>query len=221
MYKALFFDFDGLLVNTEMCHYLSYKDAFKAFGVFLDLDFSSYCDIAHHASPESFHDYAIATFGAKFPYSEMREHKKTLYLERLDREKIDLMPGTAELLASLLIEQFSFAVVTNANLDQVELIRRHHPLLQAVPHWITRDDVTRSKPDPEGYLLALSSFPFAPEDTAGLEDTPKGLLALHRAGIRPIHITTRNYSIPCPIEHTFPTLIQFAEFYLSNLKEKL
>ena len=187
--KLVLFDFDGLLVDTEKLHYLAYQEALQKWGCPLDINFETYISLAHHESGKGLKDYIERTFPTlSGKWSEVRGDKLIIY-SHLVQTNIELMPFVSVLLISLTEKNIPSCVVTNSLKKDVDAIKSHHPTLNLIPHWITRENYEKPKPQPDGYLTALKLFPeIAPSDALGLEDTLKGIHALQAASIPAILI---------------------------------
>ncbi len=210
------FDFDGLLVDTEPLHYQAYKEMFKSHGCAFDIDFQQYTQYAHHASGTALAQYAQAHFPFLKPtWHDLRLEKSLIYSALLTSTPTPLMPGIQELILALKAAGKEMTVVTNSYRPDVEKIIALQPFLQTIPRWITRDDYQKPKPDPAGYLYALSLYPdISKERTVGFEDTLKGVTALSKAEIYPILICDADHpqrldyqNIPDQISH-FPSVLE-------------
>ena len=97
------------------------------------------------------------------------------------------MEGIGELLARLREEEW--AVVTSATL-QLATVRIRAARLPMPRVIVTADDVSRGKPDPEGFLIAAQRLDLAAERCVVIEDAPAGIEAARAAGMRAIAVTT-------------------------------
>lgn len=182
-YQLVLFDFDGLLVNTEHLHQLAYERLGEELGCFPQWDFRSYCSVAHRGAHD-LRDYFYSTFPAlkqAYPdWNVLYERKQALYEQILREGRCELMPGAPELLDWFARRRIPQVVVTNSRTRHVSIIRSQLPALDLVSHWIMREDYSKPKPDPEGYLVALERFGSGAERVVGFEDTPRGLQALQQ-----------------------------------------
>ena len=187
--KLVLLDFDGLLVNTEKLHHLAYQEAFLIWNCPLDIDFYSYAALAHHASGTGLKDYLYSLYPhLTGKWDEIRADKLQIY-SKLIQTEVKLMPYVEEFLLCLEKKSIPTCVVTNSLRKDIEAIKSHLKILEKIPHWITRENYQKPKPDPDGYLTALKLFPhIAASDAIGFEDTLKGIEALKKAHIKPILI---------------------------------
>lgn len=175
-YQLFLFDFDGLLVDTEVIHYKAYKTLFD-----LPCSFEEYASYALN-SAEGPRNLVIKYHPevADQPWEPLYEQKCQRYVELLG--SVELMPGAQELLEELAKRDQKRCVVTHSRQEHVDLVRSQHPILNTIPHWITRRDYSKPKPDPQSYALAMERY-LGPEERAiGFEDSPRGLAALYASG---------------------------------------
>ena len=160
-FQLFLFDFDGLLVNTEHIHFQAYINMCAKRNFKLDWSLDEYLSIAHSGS-----EALKISIYAKFPklydlqptWKVLYEEKKKSYKDLLLTGKIELMPGAFSLLEALKKENIRRCVVTNSFKEQTDYIRASNDILNTIPHWITREDYTKLKPDPESYLKAISLY---------------------------------------------------------------
>jgi sugar-phosphatase len=111
-------------------------------------------------------------------------------VERREIEDIDgviPLPGAVELLRAL--PPHRWAVVTSGTRPLAE-VRIRAAGLPLPRHFVTASDITRSKPDPEPYLLGAKSVGFAPRECVVIEDAPAGIRSAKSAGAKVIALRT-------------------------------
>ena len=215
-YELIFFDFDGLLVNTEYLHFTAYQQLLKAHDVSFPWDFSTFVGIAHQSSEQlrkTITDHC-PTLIEKETWEKLYREKQRYYSKLLETHHLEFMPGVPKLLELVQQHRISHAVVTNSTHHQVSSIKRHLPLLKSIPIWITREDYTHPKPAPDAYLKAIEVLGGAKEKMVGFEDALRGIRALEQAHITPVLI--------CPSDH--PQLNQIKRDslpYFPSFKELL
>jgi HAD superfamily hydrolase (TIGR01509 family) len=176
--KAVLFDMDGVLVETEPCHMASYVIAFRKFGL--------------HISPEEY--TRTVTLGGTRVYDWFRSlggdaSREDLYaakdseFARLAGESLVAKDGAAGLVGELAAAGIGLAVGTSARRSVVTTVLRQVELLDFFSTIVAMEDVVRIKPDPEVYLKAASHLGVMPGEAVVIEDTPNGILAAKRAGI--------------------------------------
>jgi HAD superfamily hydrolase (TIGR01509 family) len=130
----------------------------------------------------------IDAYGPEFPYEAIKDRMVQLYRKRIGEEGIPHRPGLLVLLDHLTSLGIPLGVGTSTvrefTLWKLERsrIRKYFTVLAC------GDEVDRGKPAPDIFLLAAERLGAAPEDCVGFEDSPAGLMALHRAGIPSVFI---------------------------------
>jgi beta-phosphoglucomutase len=216
-YQLFLFDFDGLLVNTEELHYLAYKQMCQQFGVELDWSFERYCCAAHYDS-----DAVRNQLYGQYPELYQREPNwDILYAEKKRRvialleQGTTLMPGAEEILTHLQENGIKRCVVTHSAEELVAVARAQHPILNTIPHWITRHDYSHPKPQPDCYLKAIEKLADPNDRIVGFEDTPRGIKALSQTRAQPVLICKVSYpEIPEFVSNgilCYPTISAFLE----------
>ncbi len=192
-FDLFLFDFDGLLVNTEHLHLQAYTNMLAKRGYSLDWSFARFCELAH-LNATAVKEAIYAQFPDLEPNWEiLYAEKKEEYFNLIGSGRVELMQGAARLLKALDEAKKRRCVVTNALLNQTELIRSQIPLLKTIPHWITREDYEKPKPDPECYLRAIQLHGKKGDRIIGFEDSLRGLEALRKTPALPVLI--------CPSHH--------------------
>lgn len=214
-YSPIFFDFDGLLVNTEHLHYEAYRHMLEGRGCDFEWDFPTFASIAHK-SATGLRLTIMDTYPElkEIPWDTLYEEKKQCYMELLRGGNLEMMPGAEEVLLSVQEAGIPNAVVTNSTSEQVRLIKSHLPILEKIPTWITREDYPNPKPSPDAYLKAIEALGGAKEKMLGFEDALRGIRALEGAHITPVLI--------CPSDH--PQMSEVEEdslLYFPSFKELL
>lgn len=198
-FDAFFFDFDGLLADTEPLHYKAYQLLLKRRNLVLPWDFQTYCHYAHQKT-EVFANAVFTLFPtlkAEQPnWMILREEKVRIYQDLIRQESIPLMPGVEKILTFLAKHRKPMYVVTNATKEQVSAIKKHQPFLNIIPIWITRECYEQPKPAPDGYLKALEIHGDPRCKGIGFEDAIKGIEALQATPLTPVFILPENYPKP-------------------------
>lgn len=199
-HSLFMFDFDGLLVDSELLHYKAYLLMCRGRGVELSWDFGAYCRMAHYGADHLRRELLRAYPSLRAEAWEALYDEKSRLLHRLFAEEgVALMPGAEALLGRLQRAGLDHCVVTHSQLATVTPLRRRHRCLETIPFWITREDYTTPKPDPECYRVAMTRSKRQATECIGFEDTPRGMEALLGSGAAAVLICT----IPYPEIATF------------------
>ncbi|MFG3254747.1 HAD family hydrolase [Streptomyces sp. NPDC048172] len=174
---AALFDLDGTLVDTEPRSRAAWAALFAAHGV----------PVAPHAL-DAFAGRpgkeAIAEHLADFPghtAEELYQEAKG-YSGGPGMPATRPVPGAVALLVRLREEGVPLAVVTSGTREYAKGELAALGVLDLLDALVTADDVTRGKPDPEGYVRACALLDVRPEDAVVFEDAPAGIEAARRAG---------------------------------------
>jgi len=194
-FQLFLFDFDGLLVNTEHLHFQAYVNMMARRGYALDWSFVQFCEMAHLNST-ALRDGLYAQFPDLEPnWDVLYEEKKKAYFDLLLAGKVELMKGVEPLLRELAAAGIRRCVVTNSLREQTQMISSQLPLLKTIPKWITREDYSKPKPDPECYLRAIALCAQPGDHIIGFEDSIRGLRALSQTPALPVLICESHHPL--------------------------
>ena len=174
-YDFIFWDNDGVLVDTEELYYQASRDALATIG--FDLTMADFTRISLASGRSVFE---LATSDRQL-MDELRHWRNRRYSELLvDRDL--LLPKVRETL-SLLAAKRKMAIVTSSRRDHFEQIHAATEVLHLFEFILCREDYGEAKPDPEPYLLALKQSGREAGDCLVLEDSARGLAAAKAAGL--------------------------------------
>lgn len=180
MIRAIVFDFDGLILETETPALQSWSEIYREHGFEVPMDkWHGYLGADRGFDPV---DHLAALVGEgldRVATQRRRDRRKTELIEALD-----LMAGVRDYIADARRLDMKLAVASSSSRAWVvgHLERLHiHALWDAV---LTRDDVTRTKPSPDLYQLAVARLGVQPSQAVALEDSPNGIAAAKEAGLR-------------------------------------
>jgi HAD superfamily hydrolase (TIGR01509 family) len=177
MIKGIFWDNDGILVDTEPLYFRASKEVLARYGV--ELTQQQFIDISLKDGRSLFS--LVADDLTTTELDAARQSRDERYAELLQGET-SIIPGVEETLAAL-HGRVSMAIVTSSRPEHFALIHDRSGLLKYFDFVLTRDDYVSSKPHPEPYLTALRKSGLRPEDCRVIEDSERGLLAACRAGL--------------------------------------
>jgi beta-phosphoglucomutase len=179
--KAVLFDLDGTLIDSEYFHYECWMEILNGFG--LSMTYKDWVKTyAGHPLPTNCKNIKEA-FKLDTPLDELIEWRERLSREGFASRDINLMPYAAEALEYFKSRGLKIALVTASPRDNVKLIFGRNGLGHYFDVMITRSDVEISKPDPETYLKAITALQLEKEDCLAFEDTLNGLRAAKAAGV--------------------------------------
>jgi len=178
MLQALFWDHDGVLVDTERLYFQATRELLAEVGVQLtQADYHRYLLVAgtgawHLAAERGVAEAEIA---------QLRRRRDQRYASLLTAEEV-VIPGVPQLLAALQ-PRARMAIVTSSKRAHFDAIHRHSGLSRYFELILAREDYGRSKPDPEPYRTALERMQLQPAQCLVIEDSERGLIAAKAAGL--------------------------------------
>jgi len=191
--RAVLFDLDGLMVDTEPIQFQAFRAMTKEYGIeipeSLMSEFVGYSEVDNIKVLQDEHSLPGTL-------EELVRKRRAHYLALLRTVPISVLPGFWELSREALRRCLKQAVVSSSTRDQVELplhrIFESHPDTSD-PHTyfdaiVCGDDVTHTKPAPDIYLLAAERLGVPPSECLAFEDTPPGLAAAVAAGMTVIAV---------------------------------
>ncbi|MDE5696084.1 MAG: HAD family phosphatase [Lachnospiraceae bacterium] len=205
MIKAVIFDMDGVLIDTEK-HYNA-----------------AWCEAAHMAGFKDFKrehalmlrscDARLAAemmkdiFGAGFDYFAIREVRRSLVAERLEKYGLEKKSGIDEILAFLRESGIKAAVATAT---PIGLTLQHLEKIGVKDQFdkiVSAKQVAHGKPAPDVYLYACEQIGERPSDCIAVEDSPNGIKSAYAAGCKPVMVP----DLTQPDEEISPLLYAVAD----------
>lgn len=186
--KAVLFDFDGVLVDTEWAIYRSWERVFLAYGQELPLSSFNQClgsGYTHWNPADHLESLTGKTYDWDTINAERQEHIHA------DLAQAGLMPGAAEILNYCRSLQLPLAVASSSSHRWVDGWLEKLGIRDRFVSVLCRDDGLPVKPDPALYLASARCLSLNPEDCLVIEDSENGTTAAHRAGIPVISVPNR------------------------------
>lgn len=177
--KALIFDFDGLILDTETPDYHSWQKVYQAYGLELPLDL--WLTFVGGTSETTFepHDYLEKKLNSKVDREQIWVSRRKSYLNHL--EDLPVMPGVKELLDASKLRGLKLAVASSSPENWVSGHLTRLELSAYFDAIVTADDVEETKPNPALFLLAAEKLGVQPNEAIVLEDSPNGVNGAKRA----------------------------------------
>ena len=181
--KALLFDMDGTLVDSDPIHIAVFIDFLGERGVVID-EADYMARIHGRLNADIFRDFLPDAD----PH-EMNLAKEAAYRARIGAT-MDPVPGARDLILAARSAGRKIGAVTNGPRANLEAVLKATGLAHAFDHTGSSDDVRRGKPDPELYLAALAALEIGPDEAIVFEDSPSGIIAARAAGIDVVGIAS-------------------------------
>lgn len=185
MLKALLFDLDGTLVETDSLHFEIWRERLQPYGYRVDRPFYQ-AQISGGLNPE-----IIARLLPQLSEAEQVDfawQKEAEFRERA--QFLTPLPGALDRLRWAQQQGLKLAVVTNAPRENAAFMLRALQLEQTFPTVIMSEDLPLGKPDPLPYLEALRRLEVTPDETIVFEDSPSGIQSAVGAGLFTVGIAS-------------------------------
>ena len=178
--RALLVDFNGTLSEDEPILCRIFQELFAEAGKPLSED-------EYYGRLAGFSDREIVRMWLGRDDEAILDRKVARYQQLADGSTVSEDAREAVQLAA---ESVEVAVVSGSSRTEIEPVLEAAGIRQSITLVVSEEDVARSKPDPEGYLIALHLLGVGPVDATAVEDSPAGVAAAKAAGLRCIGVTT-------------------------------
>ncbi len=185
--RAVIFDFDGVIANSEPVHEAAIRAALRDLGLAAAATWTDWSRYVGHGDREAFRrmlaDAGMEPLFTPDLLGRFKAQKKVRFEERLATDPPPAYPGSAELIrAAAAAPGLAIAVCSGSRPHEILPILRRLEV-EGLPRAITTaDDVANTKPDPEPYSLSARRLGLSPADCVAIEDTPVGVSAARAAG---------------------------------------
>ncbi len=192
MLRAIMFDFDGVVADSEPIHLAVFQRVLGELGFFLSPE-EYYADYLGYDDKGCFR--AFLTTHGQSPSRDMIDglvaRKAQAYLGHI-KQHLVIFPGVRELVREA-ASRHRLAIVSGALRNEIEYILECAGIRKEFEHITSAEDVRRGKPDPEPFVHALASLNrlprpgqdrLSPDDCLVIEDSIPGIRAAHAAGMK-------------------------------------
>lgn len=184
MIKAVLFDMDGTMVDTENLDNDVALEVCKNLGFELTLEEQ---EERHGRTTKSFYEWLAKTRATDFNIEEAIQSQLIRFEAHL-RKMEGAFEGARELPKMLVDKGYKLAIVSGGTKAHLDIILTSLGLADFFSVIVSADDVEESKPSPEGYLLGAKKIGVEPEECLVLEDGARGIQAGKEAGMKVIGV---------------------------------
>ena len=216
MIKAIIFDMDGLMIDSERVTFECYQERLKDMNLTMDEEFyKTLLGKPIKGIYQRFYD----VYGNDFPIENVIQDVHQLMAERFETEGVPVKKGLVELLHYLKDNNYKTIVATSSNRDRVDKILAQAKITEFFDDSICGDEVTKGKPNPEVFLKSCQKLGVNVDEAIVLEDSEAGIQASYDANIKVICIPDMKYPEKQYEEKTFKILKDLTEVkaYLKSL----
>lgn len=194
MLKAVIFDFDGVITDSEMLHLRAFNEALVPYGINIKKEdyYSEYLGLTDRDLLKTLFEKGILKTEAS-ELEKILKQKKAIFA-KLAKSESQIIDGVREFLQLLSENKIPMAICSGALLGEIELILNQTGLRKYFETIVSAQDVAKGKPDPEGFVLALKKLKennssIEPQDCIVIEDSRWGLEAAKAAGMKTVAVT--------------------------------
>lgn len=181
MLKAVLFDHDGTLVNSEGLHYQHWQSVMASHGVILS-EPTYNTELAGLPTPENAR-WLVNAFDLDEDISVISQKKHDTTKAFLEDQAFPLMQDAKQVIGFFREAGLKTGIVTGARRIGVMSTIDTYDLYSSIDVVITAEDVRNGKPAPDCYLLALERLKIKPQECFAIEDTGPGVAAAAAAGL--------------------------------------
>ena len=191
--KAIFFDQDGVIIDTEKDgHRVAFNETFKEFGYEFQWDVDRYHELLRVSGGKErmrhyFHEESLFRDPAKDEeydfIKDLHKRKTEIFISLIETGKLPLRAGVKRLMKEAIDKGVRLGICTTANERSANAIARGMLRDIEFEFVLAGDVVSKKKPDPEIYLLALERTGLEPQQCLVIEDSRNGVLAAKAAGL--------------------------------------
>jgi len=193
MIRAVLFDMDGLIVDTEPIHFMAFRGMMREYGY--EIDDGLMPGFVGFPEADNIRDLK-RIYGLDAPAAEMAARRYALFMKLIRVEPFSVFPGFWELSEEVSRRGLKQAVVSSSTAEQIEVILGR--LFETRPELgspetcfdaiAAGDDIVHNKPAPDIYLYAAERLQVAPQECLVFEDTPPGVQAAATSGMTVIAV---------------------------------
>lgn len=180
MIRGLIFDFDGLILDTEVPDYAAWQEVFVEHGTTLPLDTWTPL-IGTHEGTFDVYAYLEEQIGRPVEREAIRERRRARVHALILAQTV--LPGVEAYISEAKQRGIKVGVASSSSREWVEGHLERLGLHVHFDAFRTRDDVGRVKPDPALYLAALAALGITADEAIAFEDSRNGLIAAKAADI--------------------------------------
>jgi len=191
IWKGVIFDWDGVIVDSSDLHLKSWEALANELKLPLPND---HFEKGFGKRNETIIPQILGWSKDPAQINHWGKRKEEIYRELGNKGGIKLARGSKDFLKQIPASTFRCSIGTSTERKNVELAISQHDLSQYFLGAACSEDVSRGKPDPEVFLEAAKILSITPKNCVVFEDSPHGIEAAKRAGMKTVALTTTHPS---------------------------
>lgn len=178
--KAVLFDMDGLMVDSEPFHLKAFNEELQKYGKYITEEENAKLYMGMSPSDES--KDMVKRYDLPILAEELALAKQNNFRHFLAQE-VNPQPGLLKLLQDLSQSGFKIAFASGSVKENIETVINKFQIGSLIDAYCSTQEVEKGKPAPDVYLLAAQRIGIKPDECLVLEDAPKGVEAAKAAGM--------------------------------------
>lgn len=183
--KAVIFDMDGVIFDSERLVLESWKEVGAKYGIAIEEEVFYRCVGVNAVETK---EIFLNHYGRDFPYDTYKKEASAWYHERYDDGRLPMKPGIKELLCYLKETGYKVGLASSTREAVVTQEIKDAGLLPYFDNLTCGDMLKKSKPEPDIFWMACDRLSVLPEEVIVIEDSYNGIRAAHRAGTTPVMV---------------------------------
>jgi beta-phosphoglucomutase len=194
--RAVLWDMDGTLIDSEELHWISWRNTLASEGITITREqfLASFGQRNDSILPQW-----LGTAASPERIGEISNAKEELYRRLIRRDGISPLSGVAHWVHHLHQQGWLQAVASAAPRANIDVVLEALAATHVFQGIVSAEDVHRGKPDPEVYLIAASRVGVTPERCIVVEDAVAGVEGARRAGMRSIGVSRNGKRLPADV----------------------
>lgn len=194
-FRALIFDFDGLILNTEVPEYKAWTEVYRRYNATLLLE--DWVKVIG-TTPDAFNvfDHLQAQVSQPLDMTAIRREQQSTFWSLMDQESV--MPGIEKIISQARSAGISMAIASSSPYDWVNGHISKLGIKDQFDFICTAEDVVKVKPEPDLFLCAAKRLQVDPQSAVVFEDSLNGVIAAKKANMSCVavpHILTRGLDL--------------------------
>lgn len=183
--KAVIFDLDGTLIDTEKIYRILWPKSLKDMGYEMKTEhYLAMRSLGRPFAPLKMKEW----YGEDFDYDEARRIRSSYFNEYIEQNGIERKPGAVELLEYLRSKGIITAIATATDIERATKYLKMTGLNDYFDKVISATMVKEGKPSPDVYLYACNQLGLMPSECVAVEDAPNGIRSAYRSGCHVIMV---------------------------------
>ena len=183
--KAVVFDMDGVLFDTERLCMNSWEHVAKKRGIEMIGDVFEQCIGLNATDTKA---VILNAYGQDFPYDEFCVQASEWFWDYIHKKGLPLKAGVKKILPYLQKAGYQIGLASSSKYESVMNHLKRAEIIDYFSVIVTGDMIEHSKPKPDIYLLACRKLGVEPGEAYAIEDSPNGIRSASAAGMKPIMV---------------------------------